>query len=236
MRAWQPHLEVSEGFSSVQFSCSVVSDSLRPHELQHARPPCPSPSTGVHSNSRPSTWWCHPTISLSVVPFSSCLHCFPASGSFLMSQLFALVVKVLGISFSISIYSRYSGLISFRMDWLDLLAVQGTLESLLQHYSSKALILQCSAFFIVQLSQSYTTTGKIFVGKVMSLLLHMLPRLVMAFLPWSKHLIIMAAVTISSDFGPQENKVCHCLHCFPIYLPWSDRIGCHDLRFSNVEF
>ena len=143
-----------------------------------------------------------------------------------MSQLFALVVKVLGISFSISIYSRYSGLISFRMDWLDLLEAQETFKSLLQHHSSKASILWHTAFFMVQLSHPYMTTGKTiafptwtFVGKVMSLLLHMLPRLVMAFLPWSKHLIIMAAVTISSDFGPQENKVCHCLHCFPIYLP-----------------
>ena len=85
-------------FSSVQFSCSVVSDSLRPHELQHARPPCPSPTPRVHSNSRPSSWWCHPAISSSVVPFSSCPQSFPASESFPMSQLFDEVVKVLGVS------------------------------------------------------------------------------------------------------------------------------------------
>ena len=129
-------------------------------------------------------------------------------------------------SLNISPSNEYSGLISFRMDWLDLFAVQGPLKSLLQHHSSKASILQCSAFFITQLSHQYMTfrktialTRQTLVSKVMPLLFNMLPRLVMAFLPWSKHLIIMAAVTISSDFGPQENKVCHCLHCFPIYLP-----------------
>jgi len=130
-------------------------------------------------------------------------------------------------SFSISISpsNEYSGLISFRMDWLDLLAVQGTLKSLLQHHSSKASILWCSAFFIVQLSHPYMTTGKpialtrwTFVGKVTSLLFNTLSRLVKAFLPRSKHLL-MAAVTICSDFGAPQNKVCHCFHCSPIYLP-----------------
>ena len=129
-------------------SQSVMSDSLWPHGLQHARPPCPSPTPRVYSNSCPLSRWCHPTISSSVVPFSSCLQSFPASGSSNES--------VLGIRwpkywcFSISPSNEYSGLISFRMDWLDLLAVQGTLKSLLQHHSSKASILWCSAFFIVQ--------------------------------------------------------------------------------------
>ena len=130
-------------------------------------------------------------------------------------------------SFSISPSNEHSGLISFRMDWLDLLAVQRTLKSLLQHHSSKASILWCSAFFMVQLSHPYMTTGKtialtrqIFVGKVMSLLFNMLSRLVIAFLPRSKRLFnSKAAVTICSDFGAQENKVCYCNHCFPIYLP-----------------
>ena len=129
------------------------------------------------------------------------------------------------------------------MDWLDLLTVQGTLESLLQHHSSKASILQCSAFFVVQLSHPYTTTGKTktltrwtFVGKVMSLLFNMLSRLIRTFLPRSKCLNFMAAVTICSDFGVQKNKVCHCFHWFPIYLLWSDETGCHDLSFLNVEF
>ena len=126
-------------------------------------------------------------------------------------------------SFRISPSKEYSGPISFRMDWLDPLAVQGTLKSLLQHHSSKASTLQCSAFFIVQLSHLYTTTGKTialtrwtFVGKVMSLLFNMLSRLVIAFLPRSKCLNFIAAVTICSDFGAQKNKVSH---CFPIYFP-----------------
>ena len=110
-------------FSSVQFSCSVVSDSLWPHGLRHARPPCPSPTPGVYPNSCPLSRWCHPTISSSVVPFSSHLQFFPASGSFQISQFFASGGQSIGVSVS------GSGLISFRMDWLDLLAVQGTLKS-----------------------------------------------------------------------------------------------------------
>ena len=135
--------------SSVQFSCSVLSNSLRPHELQHARPPCPSSTPGVHSNSCPSSQWCHPAISSSVVPFSSCPQSFPASGSFPMSQLFTWGGHNWSFSFSISPSSEHSELIAFRMDWLDLLAAQGTLKSLLQHHSSKASILQRSAFFTV---------------------------------------------------------------------------------------
>ena len=130
-------------------------------------------------------------------------------------------------NFSISPSNEYSGLISFRMDLFDLLAVQGTLKSLLQHHSSKASVLRCSAFFTVQLSHPYMTTGKSkaltrqnFVGKVMSLLFNTLSRLVIAFLPRSKCLFnFMAVVTICSDFGAPQNKVSHCFHCFPIYLP-----------------
>ena len=100
---------------TVQCSHSVMSDCLWPHELQHARPPCPSPTPGVHTNSCPWSWWCHPTISSSVVPFSSCLQSFPASGSFPMSQ-----PKYRSFSFSTSPSSEYSGLISFRIYWFDL--------------------------------------------------------------------------------------------------------------------
>ena len=133
---------------------------LRPHGLQHARPPCPSPTPGAYSNSYPLSRWCHPTISSSVVPFSFSLQSLPASGSFPVSEFFASVAKYWSFSFSISPSNEYSWLISFRMDWLDLLAVQGTLKSLLQHHSSKPSILLCSAFFIVQLSHPYMTTGK----------------------------------------------------------------------------
>ena len=142
-----------------QFS-SVQSDSLRPHESQHARPPCPSPTPGVHSNSCPSSWWCHPATSSSVVPFSSCPQSLPASIFSNESTLRKRWPKYWSFSFSISPSNEHPGLISFSMDWLDLFAVQGTRKSLLQHHSSKASILRCSAFFTVQLLHPYTITGK----------------------------------------------------------------------------
>ena len=120
-------------FSSVQFSHSVLSDSLRPHESQHARPPCPSPTPGVHPHSRPSSQWCHPAISSSVGPFSSCPQSLPASDSFPMTQLFTWGGQSTGVSALASLLPKKSqdllqkG-ISFRMDWFDLLAVQGTLK------------------------------------------------------------------------------------------------------------
>ena len=175
----------------VQFSCSVMFNSLWPHGLQYASPPCPSPTPGVFSNSCALSWWYHPTISSSVISFSSHLQSFPASGSFQMSQFFTSGGQSIGVSASASLPSNdYLGLISFRMDLLDLLAVQ-------EHHSSKASILQCSAFFIVQLSHPYMTSGKTigltrwtFVGKVMSLLFNMLSRLVITFLPRGKHRLI----------------------------------------------
>ena len=164
-------------YSSVQFSRSVVSDSLQTHGPQHARLPCPSPTPGVHSNPCPSSRWCHPTISPSVIPFSSCLPSFPASGSFLMSQLFTTGGQSIGASASASVLPLIiQDWFPFRMDWLDLLAVQGILKSLLQHHSSKVSILWHSAFFMVQFSHPYVTTGKTialtrqtFVAKIMSL-------------------------------------------------------------------
>ena len=131
---------VKVDISSVRFSHSAVSDSLRSHESQHARPPCPSPTPGVYQNSCPSRQWCHPTISSSVVLFSSCpippsIRVFSNESTLRMSW-----PKYWTFSFSISPSKEHPGLISFRMDWLDLLAVQGTLKSLLQHHSSKASI------------------------------------------------------------------------------------------------
>ena len=182
---------------SVQFSSLVLLDCLWSHGLQHARSPCPSPTPRRYPNSCPLSRWCHPNISSSVVPFSSHLQSFPASRSFQMSQFFAIRwPKYWSFSFNISPANEHSGLISFRMDWLGLLAVQGTHKSLLQQCSSKAPILQCSAFFIVQLTHPYMTTGKTialtrwnFVGKVMSLLFNMLSLLVIAFLLRSKCLL-----------------------------------------------
>ena len=169
---------------------------------------------GVYSNSCPSNHLilCPPLL----LPPSI----FPSISVF--SNESALRIrwpKYWSFSFNISPSNEYSGLISFR---LDLLAVQQTLKSLLQHHSSKASILRCSAFFIVQLAHPYMTTGKTitltrrtFVGKVMSLLFNMLSSLVVAFLPRSKCLNFTAAVTIYSDFGVRENKVCCRFHCFP---------------------
>ena len=189
----------------------------------------------------------------SVMPSSRFILCYPL---LLLSSIFpsirvfsnesALHIRwpnYLSFSFNISPSNEHSGLISFRMDWLDLLAVQEPLKSLLQHQSSKASILWCSAFFIVQLSHPYMTTGKTialtrwtFVDKVLSLLFNMLSRLVITLLPRSKHLLISWLQSPSAVIlEPPKNKVSHCVHCFPIYLPWSDGTGCHDLSFLNVE-
>ena len=182
----------------VQFSRSVVSDSLRPHELQHARPPCPSPTPRVHPNPCPLNRRCHPTISSSVVPFSSCPQSFPASGSFQRSQPFASGGQSIGISASTSVLPM-NAQDSSPLGWTGWISLQskGLSKSLLQHHSSKASILRHSAVFTVQLSHPYMTTGKTialtrwtFVDKVMSLLFNMLSRLVTTFLPRSKRLLI----------------------------------------------
>ena len=143
---------------SVQFSCSVVPDPLWPHGLQHARLPCPPPTPEVYSNSCLSHWWCRPTISPSVLLPSI----FPSITVFSNEPVLHIRwPKYWSFSFSISPSNKYRGLISFRIDWLNLLASQGSLKSLLQHNSSKVSVLQHSASFIVQLSYPYTTTGKI---------------------------------------------------------------------------
>ena len=145
-------------------------------------------------------------------------------------------------SFSISPSNKYSGLISCRMDWLDLLAVQGTLKSLLQHCSSKPSVLRCSPFFIVQLSHPYMTIGKTialtrrtFVAKVTSLFFNRLSRLVTIFLPISKCPLISWLQSPSAVILEPQKIVSHCFHCFPIYLTRSDGTRCHDLSFLNVE-
>ena len=175
-----------------------MSDSLRPHGLQHARLPCLSPTPGADSNSSSFT------ITIEMVMQSNHLilcrplllpSIFPSIRVFSNESVLHIRPKYWNFRFSISPSNEYSGLISFRIDWLDLLAVHGTLKSFLQYHSSKVSILQCSAFFTVQLSHPYMTTGKTialtswtFVGKGISLLLNMLSRLVITFLPRSKHL------------------------------------------------
>ena len=162
---------------------------------------------------------CHPLLLLPSI--------FPSTRVF--SKVSALLIRWLkywSFSFSISPSKEYSGLISFRMDWFDLLSVQGTLKSLLQHHSLKASILRCSAFFMVQLSHPYMTIGKTtaltrwtIVGKVMSLLFNILSRLLITFLPKSKHLLILWLQSPSAVILDSKKIVCHCFHCFPIYLP-----------------
>ena len=156
-----------------------MSNTLQTHELQHARTPCPSQSPGIYPNSCPLSQWCHPTKSSSVIPFSSCLLIFPNIRVF--SNQSALCIRwpeYWSFTFNISLSNEHPGLISFRMDWLDLLAVQGTQESS-PTPQFKSINSSASAFFIVQLSRPYMTTGKTialtrptFVGKVLSLLLN----------------------------------------------------------------
>ena len=211
---------------AVQFSCSFVSNSLRPHGLQHLRPPYPSPTPGTCSILCPSSWWCHPTFSSSVIPFSSCLlsSVFPRITVFSKESVLCIRwPKYWSFSFSISSSNEYSGLISFRVDWLDLFAVQGTLKSLLQHDSSKTSFLWHSAFFIVLLSHLYMTTGKIialtrhtFVGQVMSLLFNMaVPRAYFTILSserFGKGHVIQIRVTPRPSTGHMEKE------CFLLWL------------------
>ena len=191
----QPAHEVSLlqnwGRRSVQFSCSVTSDPLQPHGLQHTRPPFSSPTPRVCSNSCPLSWWCHPTISSSLVPFSSHL--------FQMNQFFASGGQSIGASASTSVLPMNIQNL-FPLGWTSCISLQSKGLSRVfsnKHHSSKPSILQHSAFFIVQLSHPYMTTGKnialtrwTFVGKVMFLHFNMLSRLVITFLPRSKRLLL----------------------------------------------
>ena len=204
-------------------------DTLWPHGLQHARPPCPWPTPRACSNSCPSSQWCHPAI------LSSCHPLFLLTSIFTSIRVFSseLALHVMwpkywSFSFSFSPFNEYSGLISLRIDSFDLLAVQGTLKSLLQHHSSKASVLRRSVFLMVQLSHPYMTAGKtialtvqIFVSKVTSLLFNMFSRFVIVFLPRTK-CILVAAVTVCRDFGAQENEI---WHYFPKYPP--GKLACH---------
>ena len=178
---------------------------------------------------------CHPLLFLAPIPPN--IRVFSNESTFRMRW-----PKYWTFNFSISPSKEYPGLISFKMDWLDLLAVQGTLKSLLQHHNSKASILQHTAFFTVHLSHPYMTTGKpigltrwTFVSKVMSLILNMLSRLVISFLPRSKHLLISWLQSPSAVILEPPKIKSDTVSSFPIYFPWSDGTRCHDLRFLNVE-
>ena len=177
-------------FSSVQFSHSVVFDSLWPHGLRHARPPSLSPTPGIYSNSCPLSRWRHPIISSFVIPFSSALSLSQHQGIFQWVNSLHQVAKVLEFQLQYQSFQRIFRTNFIRMDWFDLLAVQGTLKSLLQNQSSKASIIWSSAFYTVQLSHPYMTTGKtivlirqVFCWQIMFLLCNILSRFVIAFLP-----------------------------------------------------
>ena len=207
--------------SSVQFSCSVVSNSLQPHGLQHARPCSPPPTPGVYSNSCPLSRWCHPTISSSVITFSSCLQPSQHQGLFYESVLCIRWPKYWSFSFSISPSNEYSGLISFRMDSLDLLAVQESspIPEFKSIHSSALNFLYGPNFTTIRdywknHSSDYTHFG----CKVMSLLFNMLSRFGIAFLPRSKHLLISWLQSLSAVILEPKKIICHCFHCFSIYL------------------
>ena len=229
-------VHVSGPFSSVAQLCLTLCDPMN-----HSMPALPihhQPPMSIES-VMPSSHLilCRPLLLLPSIPPS--IRVFSNESTLRMRW-----PKDWSFSFNISPSNEHPGLISFRIDWLDLLAVQGTFKSLLHHHSSKASVLRHSAFFIVQLSHPYMTTGKTiastrrtFVDTVMTLLFNMLSRLVITFFPRSKHLLISWLQSPSAGIlEPPQNKVSHCFHCFPIYLPWSDGTRCHDLRFLNVEF
>ena len=217
----------------VHFSHSVKSDYLQSHRLQHARLPCPSPTPGPCSNSCSLSRWCHPTISSSVVPFSSCLQSFPASGSFPRSQFFVSSGQSIGVSASVSVLP-INIQNWFPLGWTGLISLKSKdSKSLLQQHSLKASILQHSPLFMVQPSHPYMTTGKTiawtrwtFVSKVMSLLFNTLSRIIIAFLPRSKPLLISWLHSLSLVIlEPKKIKsvtvsivslsICH-------EVPWSD--------------
>ena len=226
-------------FSSVAQPCPTLSDPMD----------CSTPGSPVHHQLPELTQthghWVSDTIQPShpLSPLLLLLSIFPSIRVFSNeSVLHIRWPKDWSFSFNISPSNEYSGLISFRIDWLDLLAVQGTLKSLLQHHSSKASILRPSAFFMVQLSHPYMTIGKTiaftrwpFVGKVISLFFNILSKLVIVFLPRSKRPLISWLQSHLHWFSCSQNKISHVFCCFPIYLPWSAGTRFRDLSFLNVD-
>ena len=229
-------------FNSIQFSSVAQLCVTLCNPMNHSSPGhhqlLESTQTDVHwvgAAIQPS----HPLSSPSPPALSLSQH----QGLFQRVSSLHQVAKVLDFQLQHQSFQWIFSTDFFRIDWLDLLAVQGTLKSLLQHHSSKVSILRCSAFFTVQFSHPYMTTGKTialarrtFVDKVMSLFFNMISRLVITFLPRSKRLLISWLQSPSAVIlEPRKNEVSHCFHCFPIYLPWSVGTGCHNISFLNVE-
>ena len=221
-----------------------MSNSLQPHGLQHARLPYPSPPPRACSNSCPSSQWCHPTISSSVIPFSSCLQSFPASGSFPMSQLFASSGQRIGPSVSASVLPMniqdwfplgLTSLFSLLSKGLSRVFSNTTVQK--HNSSTLSLFYGLSVTSIHNCWKTTVLTLQSFVSKVMSLLFNMLSRLVIIFLPRNKcPLISWLQLPSAVILEPPKNKVSLCFHCFPIYLQWSDGTRCHDLSFLTLLF
>ena len=223
-------------YASVQFSHSVMSNSLRPHGLQHTRPPCPSPTPRVHPNSCPLSRWCNPTISSSVTPFSSCLQSFPASGSFQMSQFFASGGQSIGVSASTSALpvNIQDWFPLGRTGWISLqsrVSQESSPTPQFKSISSSALnfLYGPPLTSIHDYWKNHSFDYMTFVGKVTSLFFNTMSRFVIAFLPRRQVFFnVMAVVTVCSDFEAQENKISHCFHSFPLFakkwwdqMPWS---------------
>ena len=230
--------------SSVQFSSAAQScPTLQPHGLQHNRLPCPSPTPRVYSNSCPSHRWCHSTISFSVILFSSHLQSFTTSGSFPMSQFFPSGGKSIGVSVSASVLP-INIKDWFPLGWTGWISMQSKgLSRIFSTPQFKSINFSVLSFLYSPTLTSILTTGKsialprqTFVDKVMSPLFNMLSRLVIAYLPRSKRLLISWLQSPSAVILEPPGIVSHCFHCFPIYLPWSDGTSCHDLSSLNVEF
>ena len=214
-----------------------MSNSLLPNGLQHLRLPCPSPTPRGCSNSCPSSQWCHWTISCSAVSFSS-----SSIRVFSNESVLSIRCQSVGVSASASVLPMniQDQFLLLLMVWSP--CIQVTLKSLLQQDNSKTSILQCSAFFMVQLSHPCMTTGKTialirqtFVSKVMSLLFKTLSKFVIAFIPKCKGLLLSWLQLTTAVILKPKKIVFHCLHYFPVYLPWSDGTRLHDLNILNVE-
>ena len=228
---------------SVQFSHSLMPDSLRPRGPQHARPPCLSPTPGVHSNSCPLSQWCHPTISSSVVPFSSRLQSFPALGSSPVSQFFSSGGQSIGVSASASVLPMntqdwsplgWTGWISLQSKGLARVFSNITVQ---KHQSSVLSFLYSPTLTFIHDNWKDHSFDYTDLCRQCLCFFNMPSRLVIAFLPKSKHLLISWLQSPSTViWEPNRNWKKPCFHCFLISLPWGDGTGCHDLSFLNVEF
>ena len=233
-------MSLREGAFCVTVSLSVMPDSLQPYGVQHARVPCPSPTPRACSNSCPLSRWCHPTISLSVIPLSSCLQSFPAPRSFPVSQFFTSggqrigdLAPVLPVNIQDWLPLGLTGWISLQFKGLSRVFSKPQFKTI--NSSALSFLYHPTLISIHDYWKNLDLSRWTFVGKVTSRLFNMLSRFVIAFLPRSKQLLVSWPQSPSAVILEPKKTVSHCFHCFPIYLPWSDGTRCHDLSFLNVE-